>query len=691
MLQERNDLSEKETEQVIDLIKEGKIISKKLLYKLAKDDEDVFLFWNGRNEEVTNVVLPFHSIEHIDEPRKELQTLSLFDLDDRGRQQKGWTNKLIWGDNKLILSSLVNGPLRKEIEKEGGIKLIYIDPPFAVGADFSINIKINGNEVTKKPSIIEEIAYRDTWGKGISSYLNMMYERLKLMHDLLAEDGSIYVHCDYRVNSYMRLILDDIFGKENFINQIIWCYAGPGSPEMKQFNRKHDLILWYSKLNNWIFNKNDIRVPLSSKLGGGFVGLDKKAREEYLQKGKIPEDWWYIPIVARHIYEILDFPTQKPEALLERIVKASSNENDLVADFFCGSGTTCAVAEKLGRKWIGADLSRFAIHTTRKRMINIQRTLKKENKSYRAFEILNLGKYERKYFLGINTNLSEEEQQKQLKLKQEQYINLILEGYKAKRVREFKILHGQKGQRFVYVGPIDFPVTKAIIDDIYKECQEKLITNIDVLGFEFEMGLKPYIEQEMNEAGVDLKLKNIPREVFDRRAVEKGQVKFYDIAYLEIEPIVKNNKVQVKLKDFITTFTQDDLEEVEQSLKKGGNKVVIEDGNIVKIAKDKDGILKRDTLTKQWTDWVDYWAVDFNYQHKKEIIRVTRDGEEKEEWTGNYIFENEWQSFRTKKNPEIEPISMSHTYSNPGRYQIAVRVVDILGQDTLQTIEVNIQ
>jgi len=675
MIQERNNLSEKEKEQVINLIKEGKIIPKELLYKMAKDDEDVFLFWNGRNEEVTNAVLPFHSIEHIDEPRKENETLSLFDLDDRGRQEKGWTNKLIWGDNKLILSSLVNGPLREEIEKEGGIKLIYIDPPFAVGADFSIDIKVNGNEVTKKPSIIEEIAYRDTWGKGISSYLNMMYERLKLLHNLLAEDGSIYVHCDYRVNSYMRLILDDIFGKENFRNEIIWCYTGPGSPGMKQFNRKHDNILWYCKNRRYIFNDNDILVDHDKKTrenfkpglrGSGFIN-----GKYQLKEGKIPEDWWEMAIAQRYPIDGINrvgFPTEKPLPLIERIVKASSKEDNLIADFFCGSGITCAVAEKLGRKWIGADLSRFSIHTTRKRMINVQRALKKKNQPYRAFEILNLGKYERKYFLGINTNLSEEEQKKQLKSKQEQYINLILDGYKAKRIREFKTLHGQKGQRFVYVGPIDFPVTKAIIEDIYKECQEKLITNVDVLGFEFEMGLKPYIEQEMNEAGVNLKLKNIPREVFDRRAVEKGQVKFYDVAYLEIEPIVKNNKVKVKLKDFITTFTQDDLEEVEQSLKKGGNKVVIEEGNIVKLTKDKDGILKRETLTKQWTDWVDYWAVDFNYQHKKEIIRITKDGEEREEWTGNYIFENEWQSFRTKKNLEIELISMSHTYDKPGRY-----------------------
>jgi len=700
MLQDKNNLSEKEKDQVITLIKEGKIIPKELLYKIAKDDEDVFLFWNGRNEEVTNAVLPFHSIEHIDEPRKEKQILSLLDLDDRGRQQEGWTNKLIWGDNKLVLSSLVNGPLREEIEKEGGIRLIYIDPPFAVGADFSIDIKINGNEVTKKPSIIEEIAYRDTWGKGISSYLNMMYERLKLMHDLLAEDGSIYVHCDYRLNSYMRLIMDDIFGEQNFINEVVWYYRR-WNIATNLFARNHDYILFYVRnAGHHIFN--NLYIPKSEKSSAqgkawksviGEDGIRRSIQTDEPTKGVPMPDVWEISIINPVGLERIEvgYPTQKPEALLERIILASSNKNDLVADFFCGSGTTCAVAEKLGRKWIGADLSRFAIHTTRKRIINVQRALKKENKPYRAFEILNLGKYERKYFLGINTNLSEEDQQKQLEQKQEQYINLILEGYKAKKIKEFKTLHGQKGQRFVFVGPIDFPVTKAIIEDIYKECQEKLITNVDVLGFEFEMGLKPYIEQEMNEVGVNLKLKNIPREVFDKRAVEKGQVKFYDVAYLEIEPILKNNKIQVRLKDFITTFTQDDLEEIEQSLNRGSNKVVIKEGNIIKLTKDKDGILKRETLTKNWTDWIDYWAVDFNYQNKKEIIRVIRNGEEKEEWTGNYIFENEWQTFRTKKNTEIELVSMSHNYDKPGRYKIAVRVVDILGQDTLQTIEIKIQ
>ncbi|MBU4443816.1 site-specific DNA-methyltransferase, partial [bacterium] len=221
-------LTEKEKQQILDSIKEGRALPKEYVYKLYADDEDVFLFWNGRNETVINAALPFHSIEHIDEPRQEAYpvgiTDNLFATDLQGRQLKGWTNKLIWGDNRLILSSLVNGPLREEIEKQGGLKLIYIDPPFAVGADFSYNITVNGEDVTKQQSIIEEIAYRDTWGRGISSYLSMMYERLKLMHQLLAEDGSIYVHCDYRISSFIKILIDEIFGVINYKNEIIWAY-----------------------------------------------------------------------------------------------------------------------------------------------------------------------------------------------------------------------------------------------------------------------------------------------------------------------------------------------------------------------------------------------------------------------------------------------------------------------------------
>lgn len=212
-----------------------------------------------------------------------------------------------------------------------------------------------------------------------------------------------------------------------------------------------------------------------------------------------------------------------------------------------------------------------------------------------------------------------------------------------------------------------------------------------VLGFEFEMGLLPRIEDEMKDKGINLKLKYIPREVFDKRAVEKGQVKFYDVAYLEVKPEVKGKKVKVRLKDFTTSYTQDDLDQIEQNLKNGSNKVVIENGQIIRIEKDKNGIVKRDILTKDWVNWLDYWAVDFDYANKKEIVRVGKNGASEEAWTGSCIFENEWQSFRTKKNAELELESSWHGYKKDGRYKIAVKVVDILGQDTTQVIEVKVE
>jgi adenine-specific DNA-methyltransferase len=681
-------LNDTDKNRIIELIKAGEKLPKEFIYKLFADEEDVFLFWNGRKEDVTNIALPFHSIEHIDEPRKEEKKAGdMFEMfDTRGRQLKGWTNKLIWGDNKLILSSLANGPIRDEIEKEGGIKLIYIDPPFAVGADFGFEIEIGGEKAEKKQSIIEEIAYRDTWGKGISSYLSMMYERLKLMHNLLADDGSMFLHCDWRISSYLRIILDDIFGSKNFRNEIIWIYTGPSAPNQRQFSRKHDNILWYTKSDMWIFNVDDVRIPYDETTAGKFEseGTGFGGKPADLSKGKIPEDWWYLPVVSRIRPEILGYPTQKPEKLLERIIKASSNEGDLIADFFCGSGTTAAVAEKLGRKWITTDLGRFSIHTARKRLIGVQRELQKNGKDFRAFEILNLGKYERQFFMDDLTNGKR-------KAKEDLYVDLILEAYKAKRIDGHSTLHGQKAGRFVHVGPLDVPVTQSRLVDIFEECRKNLYTQVDVLGFEFEMGLTPQFIQELKEKGVSITLKYIPRDVFDKRAVEKGQVKFFDVAYLNTKEKINGKSITIELTDFVTHYTQDDIEELQQSMR-AGSKVVIEDGQIVKVVKDKNGIITRTVLTENWYDWIDYWAIDFNYEDKKEIIKVHNEkGEVEEKWTGNYLFENEWQSFRTKKNPTLEFTSIAYEYKKAGKYKVMVKVVDILGIDTSKIIEVNIK
>ena len=366
--------------------------------------------------------------------------------------------------------------------------------------------------------------------------------------------------------------------------------------------------------------------------------------------------WEDIERIGNTSGERLDYPTQKPEALLDRIIRASSNENDIVSDFFCGSGTTLAVAEKLGRKWIGSDLGKFAIHTTRKRMIGVQRELRKAGKDFRAFEILNLGKYERAHYIGVNMSLREEERQKQLEQKEKDFIALILKAYKAESLENFRCFHGKKAGRLVSVGPINLPVTRLFVEEVILECREKRISRVDILAFEFEMGLFPNIQEEAKAKGIDLALKYIPREVFDKRAVEKNQVVFHDVSYIEVRPHVHKNAIAVELTDFSVYYSQDTVNNAAASLDNGKNRIVVENGKIVKVMKDKDGICTKEALTKTWTDWIDYWSVDFDFEHKREIVRVKNEatGEPEEVWTGDFIFENEWQSFRTKKDRSIE-------------------------------------
>ena len=743
-------LTDNERRDAIKYIQEGKPLPDKYRFLLYEEDREVELVWNGKTQEVCNLVLPFQTIEHIDEPRsdrisgKEKQ-FDLFDIS--GRQIKGWTNKLIWGDNKLILSSLKNGPMRREIEKQGGLKLIYIDPPFDVGADFSMNVEIGDESFTKKPSVIEEVAYRDTWGKGADSFIAMIYERLKLMHGLLADDGSIYLHCDWRLSGCMRIVLEEVFGKSGFKNEIIWQGAvGDTSAKNIKFIKSHDTIfffgkdsgfnIWndvfqeYSEASNKLYRQEDKKgryrlAPIDNPGGGGYIydlgygevmpkngyRMPKETALEWIkqgildvQKGKVPGKKLYMSegVRCRDVWadiaslqgvESIGYATQKPEKLLARIIQASSNEGDLVADFFCGSGTTLAVAEKLGRKWIGTDLGRFAIHTSRKRLIQVQREMKKVGKNFRAFEILNLGKYEREQYISVDADIREQEKQQILENKEKQFVELILSAYNAQAVDSYNTFVGKKRDRLVAVGPIDTPVSSAFVDEAIKEAREKGITKFDVLGFDYEMGID---FAELSRQGVDVQFKVIPREVFDRRAVEKGHVKFYDVAYIEIKPVIKgrgkNKTIAVELRDFSVFYNQDSVEETEGSLREGSSKIVVENGQVIKVSKDKKtALVTKEVLTKKWTDWVDYWSVDFNMESRKEIVRsIDPDTkEEKEEWTGGYIFENEWQSFRTKKDRKLELVSAEKEVS-PGRRKIAVKVVDIFGNDTTRVIEVNI-
>jgi DNA modification methylase len=700
-------LTEQEQQEIIRYLEADKPLPDKFRFLLFEEKREVELVWNGKNRDVCNIVLPFQIIEQVDEPRAEKPADKLLQLglfDERGRQLKGWTNKLIWGDNKLILSSLKNGPLREEIEKQGGIKLIYIDPPFDVGADFSMDIEIGEETFIKKPNILEEIAYRDTWGNGADSFIAMMSERLALMRDLLAEDGSIYVHCDWRVSGFVRLILDEMFGKENILNEIIWSYKRY-TARAASFQKMHDTLFLYSKTKGYCFNQlyDDYQ---ETTLKYHKWEIDEKGKEFYWKRGQGIEpykiyksegvaanDVWNIPQIGPIGKERTEvgYPTQKPELLLSRVIRASSNEGDLVADFFCGSGTTAAVAEKLGRKWIVADLGKFATHATRKRMIGVQRQLKAEGKDYRAFEILNLGKYERQHYIGVNPNLREAEQQKQLEQKEAAFLELILRAYRAEKTDGFSTFHGKKAGRLVAVGPVNLPVTRLFVEEIILECRKKHITKVDILGFEFEMGLFPNVLDEARSKGIDIAPKYIPADVFDKRAVEKNQVVFHDVAAIEVKPYFNKNSVAVELTDFSVFYSQDSIANAEATLKEKASKVVVEKGQIVKVSKDAKGIIKREVLTKKWTDWIDYWAVDFNFENKREIIRVKNEetGVWEEAWTGDYIFENEWQSFRTKKNRSLELKTVFHECT-PGRRKLAIKVVDIFGNDTMTIVEVNV-
>ena len=731
-------LTSNEKRDAIKRIESGKPLPDKYRFLLFDDKREVELVWNGKSNEVCNVVLPFQVIEQVDEPRAEkpedaAQQKDLFTTDPRGRQLKGWSNKLIWGDNKLILSSLNNGPLREEIEAQGGIKLIYIDPPFDVGADFSMDIAISDDTFTKKPNVLEELAYRDTWGRGADSFIAMIYERLVLMRDLLAEDGSIYVHCDWRVNSYIRLVMDEVFGKNNFMNTLVWkrdSAAKGAKKTSKQWSREGDVIIVFQKtvkkifntvylekmtetqLREYMYSDSDGRKFKKVTLGDYSEKSIQKFREEkliyktssgreykkyYLDEAKyaVGSIWTDIVNLSKGQNENIGYPTQKPEALIERIIKASSNENDIVADFFCGSGTAAAVAEKLGRKWILSDLGKFAIHTTRKRMIGVQRQRKEAKQDYRAFEILNLGKYERQHYIGVNPGLRPEQQEQQIAAKSQEYQALILKAYAAQPVAQSGVFHGKKAGRMVAIGPINLPVTRLFVEEIILECRKQRITRADILAFEFEMGLFPQIMDEAKNKGINLAMKHIPAEVFDKRAVEREQVVFHDVSFVEVKAHVVKGKgkapatVAVELTDFSVHYSQDP--NAAATLKNGKHKVVVEKGQILRISKDKTGKISREVLTREWTDWIDYWAVDFDFESKREIIRVSNEdtGETEEQWSGDYVFENEWQSFRTKKDRSLELTSVQHECP-PGQRKVAVKVVDIFGNDTMKIVEVGV-
>jgi adenine-specific DNA-methyltransferase len=608
---------------------------------------------NGSLRDVPRARLPFQVIETVNESRatREAQKISGFTLFDAydGNEgetfEAGWRNKLIWGDNLLVMGSL---------EKFAGkIDLIYIDPPFATGADFSFNAPIGerGEELTKEASAVEEKAYRDTWGAGADSYLRMMSDRLRLLRDLLAPDGSLFIHCDWHVGHLIRALADETFGSENFLNELIWYYYNKFQGNVNRFASNHDVVFWYRKSESYQFKAQIEKRPEGKvkqlvrawdKKKGAIVnvkGSDGKVTYRETDERTVDDVWRISMLQPADRTENCGFPTQKPEALLQRIIQVASKEGDLIADFFCGSGTTLAVAEKLGRRWIGCDLGRWPIHVTRKRLLGIQQC--------KPFELLNLGKYERQYWQGVTFS------QNSVKPRQEtlfEYLAFILKLYGAHPVAGMQHVHGKKGRAMVHVGAVDAPVTIDEVASAIEECVALKQSELHVLGWEWEMGLAGpnndyrkggLMHDIAKQKGIKLLLMQIPREVMEMQAAEKGDVRFFELAYLSIE-IKKPKKltVSVSLKDFVIPNTELIPEEVREKIKK-------------------------------WSDYIDYWAVDWAFQ--------------------NDTFMQGWVTYRTRKDRRLALTSDSHTYDKPGRYRILVKVVDIFGNDTSQAHEVEVR
>jgi len=644
---------------------------------------------SGTKSAPVSVALPFQTIETLNESTQQRQKSIESFLTGRGETE--WRNRLIWGDKKYVLPSLLP-------EFANSVDLIYIDPPFDTGADFSYLVQVPDHQVdatsfTKLPSVIEQKAYRDTWGGGpthLDSYLRWFYETIVFLEKLLKPTGSIYVHLDWHIGHYAKAILDEAFGATFFQNEIIWPRTSPQKTRVG-YGRVHDALLLYTKSDNFTWNTQlrplterhlerhyrredqqgrkydvaELTAPGTTKGPSGqpWHGFDVAALgrhwrmspdklDELDRQGRIYWPKKGFPRLIRYLDEVVgttvgdvwddiaplnmvakervDYPTQKPEALLERVINASSNKGDLVFDCFVGSGTTAAVAERLGRRWIVCDLSRFAIHTTRKRLLSLE--------GVKPFVIQNLGKYERQAWQAAEFG---DERGARVR----SYISFILKLYSAQPLNGYVWLHGKKGNRLVHVGSVDSPISPLDVGQIVAEFKRSIGTGkeaprtngVDVLGWDFAFELNELAKQQAAQANVDVRFLRIPREVLDKRAVEQGDVYFFELASLDAKVKTTGKKVTITIKDFV--IPADDVPaDVQKEI-------------------------------KHWSQWIDYWAVDWNNK--------------------NDTFHNEWQEYRTREKPKLVTES-SKTYDEHGEYRIVVKVVDILGNDTTKMLQVKV-
>ena len=600
-------------------------------------------FGNRREVSTTALAMPLQKIETIDEPRSRAEAQgALFDANRAHRDD--FRNQLIWGDNKLVMASLLES-------YKGKLDLIYIDPPFDVGADFTMDVAIgSGAQVTEKDqSLLEMVAYRDMWGRGADSYLQMLFERLTLMRQLLSSTGSLFVHCDWHMSHMIRLILESVFGRDRFVNEIVWHYYNKMQGNVGHFPKNHDTIFWYRNGENFKYNpQREDRQETTKQIKrvwdkekGKIVnakGPDGKVIYTETDSRGVDSVWYLSMLQPADKTENLGYATQKPEALLGRIVSAATDEGDLVADFFCGSGTSLAVAEQLGRRWIGCDLGRYSIHTARKRLIALQRELHEAGKPYRSFDVYNLGRYERQWWQTQNLRGADSEHRR-----------VVLEFFKAEQLQGAgsPLLHGRKGGAFVHVDGIDSIFSRGEVLAVAQAVKAAGGREVNCLAWDFEMDIRQTVSAVEAETGVRVRLHRIPREIMEKNRTEVPP--FFEVAVLSAEAVYRkqgaNKLTEIKLTNFLPALSEVPSKELEA--------------------------LQERAMTSGF-DFIDFWAVDFD-------------------WHPDRPFNHHWQDYRTRKDRTLKTVSdAAFKYDKSGKHTACVKVVDVFGCDTSITVEVEI-
>ena len=584
-------------------------------------------------------------------------------------QDAGWMNRLIYGDNLLAMAALLAGDEHTP-SLRGKVDLIYIDPPFDSKADYRTKVTLPGVELEQRPTVIEQFAYSDTWSDGTASYLAMITPRLILMRELLADTGSIYVHLDWHVGHYVKLVMDEIFGKKSFVNEIVWCYSIGGKGDGR-FARKHDTIQLYAKSDSPIFNGKDPMVVMNRKPNSHMrlkVDADGREYQEktdkksgkvyryYVDEGKIPEDYWTdIEQLNREDSERVGYDTQKPQALLRRILAASSNPGSIICDFFGGSGTTAAVAEKLGRRWITTDLGKPACMIMRKRLIDLEA----KPLLYQA-----IGDYQ---IEAAKTHFGKRDFRvgdlSQIVLSLYGALPLPLEANPQRNLGQIAGVDfgGRRGSKTLVLADSPNKLTGAATLKKAIAQRDNLLGGWDrvvVLGWNFDPSIGETITA-LNDNRLEVLV--IPPDLLDRLrkkgGVEKlrGQVRFSSLQYLTLHPVqrrVQGNEetLSVRLKNYVLLSPE---------------AINLDDANRAKL----QAVANAEPLAL-----IEYWAVDPDY-----------DGQ---------VFRSVWQDYRGNVANDGDPLRVTTQAlltvpAKAGLRRVCVRVVDVFGfeAEVVSTVE----